>query len=213
MVHLYAANIGSLPDPKEHPEILEGLWEERKEKALRMKLESGRKQCAGAGLLLKAVLENHSISMDTLRYGDNGKPQVDGICFNLSHSEDWVICAVSDKAVGCDIEKISEEKTKVAKRFFAVSENEHLSGFEGDVGTSEFFRIWTMKESYLKMTGEGISFPLNRIEFKLGEPIGVYRDGEKCDCHVREYEILGYKVSVCAEEDEFAEKIEIQGEL
>ena len=86
-------------------------------------------------------------------------------------------------------------------------------GFEGDVRTSEFFRLWTMKESYLKMTGEGISFPLNRIEFKLGEPIGVYRDGEKCDCHVREYEIPGYKVSVCAEEDEFAEKIEIQGEL
>ena len=34
MVYLYAANISNLPDPKEHPEILEGLWKERKEKAL-----------------------------------------------------------------------------------------------------------------------------------------------------------------------------------
>ena len=44
-----------------------------------------------------------------LRTNENGKPIVEGICFNLSHSGDYVICAVSERPVGCDIEQIKEE--------------------------------------------------------------------------------------------------------
>ncbi len=209
MVCLYAANISHLPDPKEYPEILEGLWEERKEKALQYKHSKGRKQCAGAGLLLKYALEKHDFTCHAVTYGENGKPGMDGICFNLSHSEDWVICAVSKKEVGCDIEKISELKSKVAERFFSSAENEYLNTFEGDAKVAEFFRLWTMKESYLKMTGEGISFALNRIGFEFGEEIKAFRDGILCDCFVKEYELPDYKVAVCAEEEAFADKIEI----
>ena len=157
MVHVYALNIASLPDPLDAPEMLDCVWPERREKALRQRECLKRKQSAGASLLLKWVLRQRGFESKALRYGDKGKPCVEGICFSLSHSGDMVICAVGDKSVGCDIERSAQAREKVAERFFAPEEIEYLSRFSGDMLNREFFRLWTMKESYIKMTGEGLN--------------------------------------------------------
>ena len=52
-------------------------------------------------------------------------------------------------------------------------------------GTKRFLHLWTLKESYVKMTGEGIRMPLNTIDFALGvvsdrqKPFTVLKSGEK----------------------------------
>ena len=86
MVHVYALNIASLPDPLDAPEMLDGIWPERREKALRQRESLKRKQSAGASLLLRYVLKQCGLDNTVLRYGYNGKPSVEGICFSLSHS-------------------------------------------------------------------------------------------------------------------------------
>lgn len=51
----------------------------------------------------------------------NGKPVVRHIPsfhFNLSHSGDWVVCAIDDAPVGIDIEEIKPIDLAIAKRFF-----------------------------------------------------------------------------------------------
>ena len=53
----------------------------------------------------------------------------------------------------------------------------------------EFFRLWTMKESYVKMTGEGLRLPLNQFEIRFEERVKIYRDGKTCACFLKEYEI------------------------
>lgn len=193
MVYLYATDISALPEPLGHPKVMEELPDERRKKILAAKQKQKRLQSLGAGLLLNHVFHKHGISVDTLRADENGKPIAEGICFNLSHSGDYVICAVSEKPVGCDIEKIKEAPTQVEKRAFSPDENAYLKQFSGDAYNREFFRLWTKKESFLKMKGIGIRVPLRTLEM--------------AECYFKEYEISGYQVTVCAEENEFAEMI------
>ena len=205
MVHVYVTSIIGLPDPMEVPEIMAELPEERKEKIQRYKLAEDRKQSLGAGLLLKKALLMHAISADKIIYGENDKPKIEGICFNLSHSHDMVVCAISEKEVGCDVEKIKKVKGKIAEHFFTKNEAAYLQALGEEERQNEFFRIWTLKESYLKMTGEGMKLALNQFEFVFGEGVKVLRNGEICNCFIKEYTLPGYKLSVCAEEAEFAQ--------
>ena len=198
MVEFYTMDIGKLTDPMNDPQVLENLGEQRKEKILKCKRELSRKQSFGAGLLLKQCFDKYSIDMDSIRYNEKGKPEVDGFFFNLSHSEDYVVLAVSDKPVGCDIEKIKSAREGIARRYFSDKENLYLESFQGDSRIQEFYRIWTIKESYVKMTGEGISFTKSFPEVRFEEKIYIYRDGKRLSCSIEEYEIDGYKCSVCS---------------
>ncbi len=207
MVTVYATNISKLPDPKEMPQMMAQLPLERQEKTMRYRFADKRKQSLGAGLLLEYVLKLHGKSSSDMRFGENGKPELDNFCFNLSHAGDFVICAVSRKLVGCDVEEITTEPKHMAEKFFCKSENEHLNHLVGAERINEFFRIWTLKESYMKMTGEGMCLALNRMEFIFEESVKVYRDSEFCSCRIKEYEIPGYKCSVCSEDIEFAEDL------
>lgn len=67
--------------------------------------------------------------------------------FSLSHSHGTIFVALSDAPIGADVEFIDEKKRsdRLAERFF--SDNE-----KGE----DFFTVWTRKEAYVKMTGEGI---------------------------------------------------------
>lgn len=209
MVHLYAADIRSLPDPKEEPALLEELNAERKGRIMKFVKAEDRKRSLGAGLLLKEILPRHGASPAGIRVGADGKPEVEGIFFNLSHSDNIVICATSGKEVGCDVEKIVKAPEGVAERFFHPNEAEYVKTGTGEERDHRFFRIWTMKESYIKMTGEGMGLSFDRFEFLLeSDKTKVRRDGMILPCHIMEYDIPGYKVSVCAKEEAFARSIE-----
>ncbi len=208
MVYIYAVDVTDLPDPEICPRLLNELPKGRKEKTLKYRHEKDRKQSWGAGLLLKYVMELHGASLEEIHPVGNGKPEGNGICFNLSHSHNMVVCAVSAKAVGCDVEKIGEARMKVAQRFFSKNEIRHLDMFEKEEKVREFYRLWTMKESYMKMTGEGMRLALNRYEMIFEDRVRVRRDDEYQPCFIKEYEIPEYMLTVCAREDEFAKQVE-----
>ena len=48
-----------------------------------------RKHSLGAGLLLKECLKEYGINIEEIRYGEHGKPEVDGIYFNISHISEF----------------------------------------------------------------------------------------------------------------------------
>ena len=205
MVHLYATDIRNLTDPKEDPAKLDELSAERKCRIMKYLKAEDRKRSLGAGLLLNEILPRYGVSPAGIRIGEDGKPEVEGIFFNLSHSDNIVICAIAEKEVGCDVEKIVKAPEGVAERFFHPSEAEYIKACMGEERDHRFFRIWTMKESYIKMTGEGMRLSFGRFEFLLeSENTKVRRDGKILSCHIMEYDIPGYKVSVCAKEEEFA---------
>lgn len=97
---------------------------------------------------------------DFLEYGENGKPYLkdsENCYVNLSHSGDFVICAVSDREVGADIQQIKEETgAKIAARFCTQAEQEWLQQQPEQDRRSCFYRLWAAKESYIKLTGKGM---------------------------------------------------------
>ena len=207
MVHVYVADVRHLPDPKEVPGSMELLSAERKNKIERLARPEDRRLSLGAGLLLQQVLKRHEIEGQNISYGEHGKPQMEDVYFNLSHSHHMVACAISDKPVGCDIEKVRDIKGDVAARFFSEQEIAYIE--EAEDKKDMFFRLWTMKESYMKMTGDGLKLGLQNVQVVMGDEICIQYKGEMQSCIVKEYEVVGYKISVCGEETKFVEELEV----
>lgn len=92
--------------------------------------------------------------------GDRGKPYVrnrQGIFFNVSHSHGCVVCAVYDKPVGIDVEKIRDINWEsIAQHAFTKRELEFLYLKPEEDRQRYFYEIWTAKESFLKLKGGGI---------------------------------------------------------
>ena len=204
MIHTYIASIKNLPDPKTDGQHLLLLDENRRKKTLRFLREESRKQSLGAGLLLQKALKRHGFENSKITFSKNGKPKTDGVCFNLSHSGEFVVCSIGEKDVGCDIEKAEKERLAVANRFFTKNENAYLDSFEGEEKKREFFRLWTLKESYMKLTGEGFSLSLSDFEISVDNGIFLMRDNKKCDVCFKEFQTEGYALSVCSYDGEFS---------
>ena len=198
MVYLYTFDVSTLPDMDQCAELIKQLPKARQEKVEKCKKEEKARQSLGAGLLLEKVFKEHGICTNDIRIGRHGKPEVDGLYFNLSHSGSMVICAVSEKPVGCDVEQMRSAPRKIATHFFCKSEEEYLRKFDGESYDREFFRLWTIKESYIKMTGEGGSIPLDSFEVELEDGIRIRRDGVLQACVVKEYEMTGYQITACS---------------
>ena len=105
-----------------------------------------------------------------------GKPRLAGnspICFNLSHSGDQALLAVSAGfPVGIDVEAVRLDlPVEGLARFFTDSEREKLmTAAEGDPRARLFFRWWTRKEAVLKADGSGLSGGLNRLDISNCPP-------------------------------------------
>ena len=205
MVKVYIADFSRLPDPKDRKELMAPLNAERRLRIAKAANEKARRQCLGSALMLNAVLREHGLHPDDVKVNVYGKPEIEGLYFNLSHSGSLVACAVSDRPVGCDIERLREAPRKVSSRFFCDREKVYLETLGGMEFDKAFFRLWTMKESYVKMIGVGMRFPFHAFEVRIDENAEIYRDGMKQDCFVHEYEVPGYRLTVCAGESEFAE--------
>jgi 4'-phosphopantetheinyl transferase len=136
-------------------------------------------------------------------YGDGGKPYLkgeQGVYFNLSHSGEFALCAISPMEVGCDIEKIKKRSLAVAERFFCREEDERLEAQETPERKRDlFFRMWTAKESFMKATGCGMQ--MGRDSFSLldaGTTGSLLWEQNRKRYYFRELEIApGYKCTVC----------------
>lgn len=135
-------------------------------------------------------------------YGEKGKPFLKGVLnvyFNISHSGEWVVCALSDGEVGIDIEQIRDARLEVANRFFAEKEICDLKKLSGELRNEYFFLLWTVKESYLKYLGTGLSKPLNSfIVSENSDGISVLDSIRTIDLSFRIIDIDSkYKLSLC----------------
>ena len=162
MMKLYRININNLDDPLQNERILELVGTERRKKVIRYLQPDDRKRSLGAGIMIKRILNENGLSEDCLKYSENGKPVVDGLYFNVSHAGDYVVGVLSDAEVGCDIEKAVNAPLEIAEHYFYSSEREYIET-AADPGKA-FFTLWTLKESYMKMTGRGMSLSLDSFE-------------------------------------------------
>lgn len=145
---------------------MQHLPEERRAKVLHQRREIDRKLSVASYLLLiHALHKKFSLSSPTIAYTDKGKPYLldyPDIHFNISHCPLGCVCAVSDKPVGVDIQDMRPFSQDIANR--CCSTEELLRLRQSADPAACFTQMWAMKESYLKMTGEGIAQSLPTID-------------------------------------------------
>lgn len=101
-------------------------------------------------------------------YGAFGRPEVTGISFNLSHSGEQAMLAVTKRAaIGVDIEAVRPIDPEVARTHFAPSEVKALMALPDAEQVGAFYRCWTRKEAYLKAVGTGLSTDLSSFTVTL----------------------------------------------
>lgn len=133
---------------------------QRRQQALRYRHEHDQRLCLAAYLLLEQALrQEYGIDrLPPFDYGPQGKPffaSLPHIHFNLSHCREAAVCVVSDHPVGIDVESLSHYDTALLPPTMSLSEQQHIACAESPAVA--FIRLWTMKESLLKLTGQGIS--------------------------------------------------------
>ena len=139
---------------------LKEISEQRREQALKFKYELGQRLCVLAYQLLKQALrEGYGITENPVfEYNEHGKPSIVGhpeIFFNLSHCKYAAVCVVSDQPVGIDVESIREYRDGLVR--YSMNDEEVRQIESSEHPDRAFIRLWTMKESTLKLIGTGIS--------------------------------------------------------
>lgn len=139
---------------------LQSISSQRREQALQFKFEQGQRLCVAAYMLLKQALREQEGILDNpiFEYGEHGKPSIVGhpeLHFSLSHCKEAAVCVLSRRPVGIDVESIGRYSEPVAR--YAMNDDELRQIHLAQNPSLVFTRLWTMKESLLKLTGEGIN--------------------------------------------------------
>ena len=170
---VYIGSTKILEDNRIFEKYYEIVSDERKVKVDRLRFDKDKRLSLAAEILLKKALEDYGIFKYEIAYGENGKPYLAGmpeVKFNLSHSEERVMCVLSEKESGCDVERIKDANLLVAKHFCTDAEYALIQEKEMKAEKEEvFFRLWTLKESFLKATGLGMKLSMKDFYFNIEE--------------------------------------------
>ena len=134
---------------------------------------------AAGGLLLRQGFLDAGLAPELLRIertpaGKPFLPEQPELFFSLSHSGRWAMAAFAAAPVGCDIQSGAHLPAHSGAFPFHPDERAFLSAAQDEAERrTRFFRLWCLKESYLKATGEGLSRPL--------ESFCVHLDGDRPD--------------------------------
>lgn len=157
----------------------------------------------------KYQLLNEELEFSTNRYG---KPFITNknidIYFNISHSGSWVVAATSSFQIGIDIEKVMEIDITLAKEFFTSEENSVLMKRLPEEQLHFFYELWTLKESYVKAIGKGLSIPLDSFSIKIDN--GNITIIPEFTYNFKKYHLEdNYKLAICSLENAFPDFMEV----
>ena len=121
------------------------------------------KNISSQDFLSKILKENYNIDKYELIYNEYGKPFLkdNKLFFNISHDNNLMVIAISDKNIGIDIEYLTYNRF-VLKKCFNEKEQHKVNNKVNK--EKEFTKIWVMKEAYVKMKGTGIITDLKDID-------------------------------------------------
>ena len=167
--------------------LLSLLSTDEQQRYARFRYDRDRRLFLVAHALLRTTLSEFGCLQPEawrFRTNEHGKPFLDPeegdppLRFNLTHAAGLAACVVCrGTEVGVDTEHLGRVTDPgLAGRFFAPSEQAQLVGLDGEDHRRAFFDIWTLKESYVKARGIGVSLPLRSFAFTLPaddrDPIG-----------------------------------------
>ncbi|WEG19172.1 4'-phosphopantetheinyl transferase superfamily protein (plasmid) [Alkalihalophilus pseudofirmus] len=193
--------------------LLRNISEEKRAKILKIRRKDDRMRALFADILVRTMIcKNNQCKNDQIHfeYNSYGKPFLTGISdiyFNVSHSAEWVVVALSTARVGIDIEEIKMlDYRSIAERYFSNIEAKDILKKKDNQQLEYFYILWTLKESFVKNSGWGLSKPLNSFSITINKKNAyVLNDNGQIST---EYHFLHwpidsehYSCSICVKED------------
>ncbi|NLK94127.1 MAG: 4'-phosphopantetheinyl transferase superfamily protein [Clostridiales bacterium] len=198
---VYKEKINFNLNKKDFFKLINYLNEKEKNKILKfVRYEYALRSLYGKILLMNAL----NLDKIDLNYNQYGKPELvdmPNTYFNISHCNKWVVLAIDNKPIGIDVEEIKEDHLDIAKEFFSAEENEYLSKIDKERRVEEFYKLWTMKEAFVKNIGKGLHQEFNSFS------INLINNKEEVIFNNKKYSFLvsklenKYYLSICTEND------------
>ncbi len=159
------------------------------ESAEKLAADDIKRTLAGKFLLRRMIRRMYGERPVNIRYGINGKPELDFCFFSISHSGNYAACAVSDRPCGIDIEISREIKQRKKYPLFTEDECRYVNVRDS---ANRFLTLWTMKEAFVKANGGRLADAAKAELVKNGAPVNKL--GEY---GFKTYTADGYLYSVC----------------
>lgn len=211
---LFAISFSSRLDDFTCKSLLSQVSSTKRERLLRFyNWEDLQRGLFGDLLIRKALIEKMNLKNNEIYFSENdcGKPYCEFLSnfhFNISHSGSWVVCAVDINPIGIDIEKISQIDLDISKNYFSKKEHEDLLRSNNPI--EYFFTLWSLKESYIKFIGKGLSHPLDSFSmvFSSNSKISIEVDDRMLEnTYFKQYNVdSGYKMAACSSHPDMPEK-------
>ena len=159
MLKVYYGHIQLVKDPVVFDKWLKKMNSERQEKVFRCKGEFDKRRSLLAGILLNYGLENNR--------------SLKQVFYSISHSGNYVVCVLSNRRVGIDIENkfrsvFSDSKEaqldRIAQKCMTMGEEIHFKSCESYEKADMLLNFWTKKESYSKAIGKGLAMDFSKID-------------------------------------------------
>jgi 4'-phosphopantetheinyl transferase len=211
MIEVYAVDISQPPAPERYEHLLTHVSPEKSARIRRFYRMEDRLRGLVADILIRDIIirkigiRNKDIQFYT---NDYGKPFLKGLedfQFNLSHSGIWVVAAVDTQPIGIDVEQVQPIDLDISKNYY--SPDEHIELMSKEDKFSYFFTLWSLKESYIKIVGKGLSLPLNSFSITFFSPDDIRIKAEEQlleDIFFHQYNVhKDYKMAVCARHRDF----------
>ena len=186
-VHLWVVPLVISAEESSYFKSILSLDEQKRAGRFR-KMRDTERYVAARGSLRSLLGAYLTIEPDRLQfaYDTFGKPRLAGeepltsMRFSVSHADDLALFGfVRGHEMGIDVERIRPDidVEDLAARYFSPNEFKKLRSLPADQQREAFYCGWTRKEAYLKGRGEGLSFPLDRVEVSLtpGEPAMILK--------------------------------------
>lgn len=174
-----------------------------------------KEQHSHAHLLLGEGLKTFGIKyvdgVTPVVFGEHGKPSLaerPELRYNISHADGITAAVISEFECGIDCEPVRAYRPNVMKRVFGKAEQAAINSAPEGERDLLFFRLWTLKEAYVKALGAGLTLPLREAEFTFEG--GRILTGLS-DCVFTQYVINNeFTVSVCEISDSNAPHISFE---
>jgi len=135
-------------------------------------------------LAKKLDIKKDEIKIARSEYGKPYLINYTNIHFNVSHTIDAIICAISEENIGVDIERIKSFNMGVVQKYFTKQEQNYIFK-EKEKQNERFVEVWTRKEAYVKWTGKGM-----KVSFQSFDTLK--------DKKIFSFNIKGYFISLCS---------------
>jgi 4'-phosphopantetheinyl transferase len=186
-IHLWLAYPDEIKDPRLLAEYWRLLSGEELQRQQRFYFERDRHRYLVTRAMVRTVLSRYAgVAPRDWEFVVNayGRPSIAAklaatrwLEFNVSHSQDLVIMGIARaRAIGVDVESVLPQRAalEVADRFFAPAEVAALRALPSEQQHRRFFDYWTLKESYVKARGMGLSIALDRFAFHIEDPTRIW---------------------------------------